>query len=122
MAKTASQRRTSKRTRSLADLAAHDPAQFKRALATYLEGWVAQAQFRARRFEYAQGSAQPLKAFDVLATARELLANATREAGAKQAHQILQTLAHECAKAVAANGDSRSYRLRASLVAEIGRL
>lgn len=97
MAKTASQRRAAKRTQQFAKLAQQSPEQFARLLETNLEGWVAEAKFRARTFTKSDDGKSVLKAFDLVEHAKAQLGDNKSQRVA----QVIRTLEHECAKAVA---------------------
>jgi len=106
MAKTASQRRFAKRASALAQLAHSNPELVKQVLDTMVHGWVNEARYRAAAFRYETEGEAPLKAFAVIEHAqRSLLAIGPQAVTLGQG--VLETLRHECAKAVAQASDPR---------------
>jgi len=106
MAKTASQRRFAKRASALAQLAHSNPERVKQVLDTMVHGWVNEARYRAAAFRYETAGEAPLKAFAVIEHAqRSLLAIGPQAVTLGQG--VLETLRHECAKAVAQASDPR---------------
>ena len=62
-----------------------------------LEGWVAEAKFRARNFVRSDDGSRILKAFDLVDHAKALIGDDK----SRRVLQVLHTLQHECAKAIA---------------------
>lgn len=108
MAKTASQRRAAKRHQQFAKVAEQSPEQFERLLEKNLEGWVAEAKFRARNFVRSDDGSRILKAFDLVDHAKALIGDHKSE----RVSQVLHALQHECAKAVAKEMPQRGIRLK----------
>lgn len=106
MAKTSSQRRSAKRSAALAQLARSSPERTKRVLETMLRGWVNEARYRATAFRYETAVDTPLKAFAMIDLAQRTLLEIGPHTG-NIAQGVLQTLRHECEKAVAQASDPR---------------
>lgn len=121
MAKTASQRRATKRAQRFAVLSETANDKFARALQLSLQGWVTEARARARKFTRNDDCATALKAFDVVHLARQQLAGVTCQREAQQVAAAIEVLEHECAKAIALAAGVPLTLSTQSLVAEIER-
>lgn len=104
----AADRRKAARSRYLAKLAVTAPEKFREEWEKRMDSWTGEAWKRA-------GQLDGPSAFEVLDEAQKTLASCQGAGVSPDAVKSINTLAHECSRALSAQADSRLYRVTQAL-------
>lgn len=110
----AAERRKARRQQYLSALAVSNPEKFHEEWNKRIESWLDQIQIRAGRIVDRKGTPIP-RAFEVVDSARRILAECGNKASSPMMRDSVETLTHECCRALASEIDPRMYSINLKL-------